>query len=356
MSSTDTAGRPTIIGGFIALCFGLVVVALLAEIVLRVLMPNWQEYYPGRFMQKTPVPGYPTLYTGKPNFKGVFAQNNGDFRHQIRINDFGLRNDEPVQAADGRIWIIGDSMAFGWGVEREDTYTFVIAEKLGVPTYNIASPGTDVCGYQALAARLPKTVKAKAIIIGLILENDIHVYDCAKQAAAEETNTDDNIASSINLATFKHFFIRRSALYNFLAVQLKRASWLRDALVVLNILEKPHVLRNVFPEEEIDRRVKATASELSKLRNKYLNVPFAVLVAPARFEIRDDQLFYKTLRQKMVQALLDVKINVIDPISRFKKAGFKPTHFAHDGHWTPLGHKVAGTVIAEWLFSSGHIR
>ena len=355
MSTSNTTNQSTFIGGLLALCLGVVVVAVLAEVALRILMPNWQEFYPGRFMQKTIVPGYEILYTGKPGFEGMFAQNNGDFRHQIRINAFGLRNDEPVQAADGRIWIIGDSMAFGWGVERKDTYTSVIAEKLGVPTYNIASPGTDVCGYQALAARLPRALKPKAVIVGLILENDINDYDCAKAVAVDTRAVDDN-ATSINLATFKHFLTRRSALYNFLAVQLKRTSWLRDALVVLKILEKPHALRNVFPEDEIDRRVKATASELLKLRSTYPQVPFAVLIAPARFEIRDDQPFYKDLRQKMIGALLDVGVTAIDPILQFKKAGFKPTHLAHDGHWSPLGHQVAGSVVADWLLNSESLR
>ena len=43
----------------------------------------------------------------------------------------------------------------------------------------------------------------------------------------------------------------------------------------------------------------------------------------------------------MIEFFDKLKINTIDPISEFKAAGFKPRHFPHDGHWSPLGHKIA---------------
>jgi hypothetical protein len=51
----------------------------------------------------------------------------------------------------------------------------------------------------------------------------------------------------------------------------------------------------------------------------------------------------------MKEALKKAGIAVIDPFAAFETAGFKPTHFAHDGHWTPAGHAIAGRAAAEWL-------
>ena len=77
--------------------------------------------------------------------------------------------------------------------------------------------------------------------------------------------------------------------------------------------------------------------------------PFAVLIAPARFEIRDRDPDYQKFRLEMVRALSARGIAVIDPIREFLSAGFQPTHFAHDGHWSALGHKIAARAAADWL-------
>lgn len=341
---------PTWKGRLIALAVGLVLMAASAEGVLRISMPSWKEYYPGHFMHRVTVPGHASLYLGKPGYEGYFAQNNGDFRHIVRINDFGLRNDEPIDAADRRVWIIGDSMAFGWGVEREHMYSSVIARQFATPTYNIASPGTDACGYQGLAARIPDKIKPTAVIVGLILENDIRPYNCALRAKKEQPPPEiGNSKRSFGLEKLKGYLTSNSSLYNFLAVQLKRQAWINDALIAVGLLERPHKVRNLFPENQVETRTKATARELSKLRDRFPGVPFAVLVAPARFEIRDDQPFYRKLRLEMIAELNRAGLNSIDPLQSFKTAGFRKTHFIHDGHWSPLGHEVAAQAVARWL-------
>ena len=78
-------------------------------------------------------------------------------------------------------------------------------------------------------------------------------------------------------------------------------------------------------------------------------VDFAVLVAPVRFEIKLKDPDYRSLRLKSVAALRGRGIDVIDPFPSFKAAGFESTHFAHDGHWTALGHRIAAQAAAEWL-------
>jgi len=51
----------------------------------------------------------------------------------------------------------------------------------------------------------------------------------------------------------------------------------------------------------------------------------------------------------MTTVLASRGIAVIDPYDRFVAAGFGPTHFAHDGHWSALGHRLAGEAAALWL-------
>jgi hypothetical protein len=109
---------PTRKGQFVAFAFGILMLLAMSEMIMRVFMPNWQDFSSKRFMRMITVPGHGMVMTGLPRFDGYFSQNNGDFRVNIKINDFGLRNNEQVDKASGRIWAVGDSMTFGWGVEE----------------------------------------------------------------------------------------------------------------------------------------------------------------------------------------------------------------------------------------------
>jgi len=343
--------RPTIKGILVALVVGCILSIFAAEGALRILMPHWQEFHSGRFMRKVAVPGHIVVTTGLPGFEGYFAQNNGDFRAHIKINEFGLRNPHPVKDAGNRVWFVGDSMTFGWGVEQKEIFSSVAGEVLKFPTYNVASPGTNVCGYQALLARMPKTVKPRAVIIGLILENDIREYDCVKSAAkANQAPGTENLSTKI----IKRFLTKNTALYNFFAITLKRVPFINQALISIGAIKKGHSYRRPLATDILQNATERTAAEIDVLRSRLaLGTPLAVLISPGRFEIRDGDDYYRQLRLGMREALFKRGIAVIDPFDDFRKAGFGPTHFAHDGHWSPLGHQLAGRTAAEWLRTQG---
>lgn len=345
-------------GNAILVVTGLVVGVLLAEAAGRFLMPTWREFYSGRFMRVISVPDHGVVATGRPGFDGYFAQNNGDFRVHLHINDFGLRNPEPVNKADGRIWVVGDSLTFGWGVEQDERYSSVIARALGQPTYNIASPGTDVCGYQALVARMPVASRPKAVVLGLTIENDIEQYDCraeAASAAARAKATGDNPGNDVgrggfSLTRLKYFLIRHSALYNVAVSALKRVAFLNEAAVRLGWAAREHVDRGIPSSEQPESVAGSTAAEVARLRSLLpKGTPVVVLIIPARFDIRDGAPAYVRRREAVVAALRRFDLPVIDPIAAFRAAGFAATHFAHDGHWSPLGHRLAGEAVAAWL-------
>ncbi len=342
-------------GGLVAFAVGVVLTGLLAEGILRVAMPEWRDFHSGRFMHRLDVPGFGLVTTGQPGFDGYFAQNNGDFRVRITINDFGLRDPDPVLSADGRVWIVGDSMAFGWGVEQGERYSSVIGDMLNVPTYNVASPGTDVCGYQALVARMPEAIKPRAVILGLILENDVAVYDCRNLARRQEEAAAVGAArpsGPLSWLEVKGQMRHYSAFYNFLTVSLKRIDVVERLLVGMGIVAEGHEYRRTLGENVLDDAVTRTAEEIVAFRALLpVDVPFAVLIAPVRFEIKDNDAFYKRLRLTMGDALRARGIAFIDPYEGFVKAGFQPTHFVHDGHWSALGHAVAGKYASAWLAS-----
>jgi len=352
--NSSEAPKITFVGALVAIVMGLLFLLVLAEVGLRVAMPEWREFYSGRFMRVLPVTNYGEVPTGRPGFDGYFAQNNGDFRARITINKFGLRNNEPIEAADDRIWVVGDSMTFGWGVDQSERYSSVIAKVSGLPTYNVASPGTGVCGYRTLVHRMPRGMKPRAVVIGLILENDIYTYDCAlKWRTFEQTRNDqdkEEDTGALSLIGAKVVLTEYSSLYNVLSVTLKRVGWLRELFTSIGIIRDINTYASIADGADIPKSIARTTKELVNLRAQLpADTPFVVLIAPGRFELLSGDATYQRVRLAVAASLAKNGIDSIDPYDAFYQAGLKPTHFAHDGHWTALGHDIAGKAVASWL-------
>lgn len=342
--------RRTLKGALIATVAGLVIAVATGEIMLRIAMPHWREFYSGWFMERRDVPGYGAVTMGRPGFDGYFAQNNGDFRARITLNGQGLRNAEPVTGADNRIWIVGDSMAFGWGVERDEMYSTVLSREAKLATYNVASPGTDICGYQALLAQMPRTVKPRAVVVGLILENDVRIYDCPRGKLKKRPAPGSDAGNGPSFIHIKYVLTRNSALYNFFAVSLKRVDVVNELLIRLGLVEREHKVRNRPNSDQIEALAQSTVAELGAVRALLpAGTPFAVLIAPARWEVKNKDPAYRKLRQAIAERLSAQGIEPIDPFTAFVETGFGPTHFKHDGHWSPLGHEIAAKQVAQWV-------
>ena len=319
----------------------------MSEGLLRLIYPSWNEYG-SRFFTQISQPKHGNMLIGIAGFEGYFSQNNGDFRTHLRINQAGLRNDTPIGAADNSIWIVGDSMAFGWGVDRDKIYTARLKQYSKQPTYNVAAPGGNLCSYQGLLSRMPSGIKPKAVVLGLLMENDVIKYDCRLRAKQQENA--GNIANDNNFSISKGWLTNNSAVYNVITNSLKRIPFINAALVKLRVSKDSHGYIQFCEKRDIEICVSTTVNEIEYLRNMLpKDTPFVVLVAAARFEIRDDDPFYRAFRVAMLKKLRANNIDYIDTFDQFKLAGFEATHFKHDGHWVPLGHKIAGKLLSSWF-------
>ena len=339
-------------GNLVAAVIGLALALGLAEGAARILFPRWAEFDSARFITTTKVEGWPEVPIGRPGFDGWFSQNNGDFRAHVHINDFGLRDLDPVAAADGRLWEVGDSFTFGWGVANEDSFGAVAATRLGLSWYSVASPGTDVCGYRTLLARMPKEVRPKAVVLGLTIENDLMEYDCAARQAAQAGPPLPETRSFRlpPLIWFKHGLMGASALYNFVAVSAKQVSSLESLLVGLHIIAPAAKDQRQFPEERLDAVLDSTAAEIGRLHGELApGTPLVVLIIPGRLDLMNGDSFYRAQRQGLVSRLGAMGIAVADPFPLFEPEGAARIHFAHDGHWSTLGHRLAGEAAAARL-------
>ena len=352
MSTETDTSKVSFSGAVMASGIGFIILLLLAEVLLRFVYPQWSEFASNRFLAIENIPGYGPVVIGRAGFDGHFSQNNGDFRVSIQVNEFGLRNPEPVETANKRVWIVGDSMTFGWGVERDEMYSSRIAKYSGIATYNVGAPGADICGYQALVARMPKELMPKAVVVGLIIENDIKEYDCraaAKASKGKEFNTGYKF-DPLNLSSWKRQLTISSALYNFFAVSVKSVGGFEALFRSLGLINPHQHKAHSTSDANIENAAESVAFELNRLRSQFLPAtPFSVLVVPSRFEIRDDDSYWSRLRKAVINKISEEKIDVLDPTDAFKNGGLKATHFSHDGHWSTLGHTLAAETVVPWL-------
>ena len=351
-SSYHDSESRSILGNLFAMLVGLVVALGLAEGTARVMFPRWAEFDSSRFITSTKVPGWPDVPVGRAGFDGWFSQNNGDFRAHIRINASGLRDDEPIAAGDGRLWEVGDSFTFGWGVANAESFGAVAAQKLGWPWYSVASPGTDVCGYRTLLARMPREAKPKAVVLGLTIENDLMEYDCPARTAAAAAPPVQATASFRlpPLIWFKHGLMGISALYNFVAVSAKQVSSVESLMVGLHLITPPAKDQRQFAEDRLEAVLDSTTAEIGRLNEELpAGTPLVVLIIPGRLDLMTGDPFYRAQREGMVSRLTAKGIAVVDPFARFEPEGADKIHFAHDGHWSALGHRLAGEAVAERL-------
>ena len=152
------------------------------------------------------------------------------------------------------------------------------------------------------------------------------------------------------MSGLKLFLTAKSALYNFVAVTMKRVSVVRELLIDLGFVAREHAYSERVGRERLESFIELTAEAIADLRDMLpAPTPVAVLIAPTRFEIRDGNPLHVEMRERMVAALSIRGLDVVDPLPGFVSEGFAPTHFAHDGHWSPLGHRIAGQALAQWV-------
>lgn len=306
----------------------------LAEGLTRLLVPAFEPS--GRFAFDHEIAG---LVLARPGTVARQVKNAGDYDVAVRINRHGLRDSRDIAMAQPEdLVVVGDSFAWGWGVEESQRFSDLLEAKTGRRTFNLSTP-TDLDGYaallaygEALGARLGR------IVIAVCMENDLRLYGAPTSPEAA--------ASPVWPADWKLWLERRSAAYLFVTAAVHQTPWLRDAAVRVGLVV-PN-LAGIALNDDVPEIVDSSADALRAIAARH---PTLVVLIPSRaLWTGASRAVEDRIHRGFVAALSARGVETLDLRAAFE-AGEAPLsfHFANDGHWNPRGHRLAAEAIARRL-------
>ncbi len=160
---------------FLAL-FAVLACLAITEVILRVAFTreevNWNYWGPGAFEQSELVGFYHTPgYVGRCYRRGIFDC-------PVKITNQGLRQSDLDSQTRylSKLLILGDSFAFGLGVEENSTFAHLIHGPLNASGIGVINAGqTGYCPEQEtrLGSQLIRQYHPHAVVLFLFLGNDI---------------------------------------------------------------------------------------------------------------------------------------------------------------------------------------
>lgn len=300
----------------------------LVEGLTRLLMPAFDPSGQFDFAYRVGA-----LDLGRPGTAARQTKNAGDFDVAVRINRHGLRDDNDIATATADdIVVVGDSFAWGWGVDIRDRFSEHLQRLTGRRTFTLATP-TDIEGYAALLA-YARALGAQIgqVAIAVCMENDLKDY-----APAGDT---------IRTFDLKDWLAGRSAAYRLLTTVVHRTPWLKAGAVRLGLIV-PN-LEGISHHEEMPGIVEASAGRLQEIARQYRTL---VVVIPSRaLWVGDNRAIEDRIHRDFVAALHRRGIDALDLRPAFEAQGAPLAyHFANDGHWNPKGHRLAAETTGRRL-------
>lgn len=309
--------------------------ALLAfELAVRVFLPAFDPS--GQFRFSYDAGG--GLMLGQPGTAARQRKNTGDYDVAVRINARGLRDDKDVaQATAADIAVVGDSFAWGWGVEASERFSDQLQSLSGRRVFNVSTP-TDLAGDGALLAYARRLGgRFGTVVLAICMENDLREYG---------STGGDDADSGMSGESLRDWLERNSAGYLFFTTAVHQTAWLKATAVWLGLITPnlEGIARNGYSEAAID----SSAAKVAELARKDRLI---ALIIPSRaLWVGDNRAVEDRVHKGFVAALARLGVDVIDLRPLFEASG-RPLafHFANDGHWNARGHRLAAEAIARRL-------
>jgi lysophospholipase L1-like esterase len=293
----------------------------------------------------------------------------GRYAHGLRVNSLGFADDEFVQPKRPgvfRIAALGDSFSAGVNVAYSDNYLTLLESRIhDVEVLNFGVCGTGPREYHQLLTTLVWNYHPDMVLVPIFVGNDITEW-----IASPELRRFNPDALHVELLARR---VGRLALERW-RVAAEDSKGFRMG-------RRPPFSSRTYLELTAGRLVVCRKHQTGPDREKWRNVfnyldailrdcearkvPVALLLLPDEFQVNADllrrALELRSWSQDDIELLLPQKrladfcqergVPCLDLFDTIAAAG-PDAYITNDGHWTPLGNRVAADTVAEWLRNS----
>lgn len=355
--------------------FGLIVAILIFEIFVRMLIAGENKSIQCMYAADKELG-----YINAANFTNEFISAGGEFKMLVKTNSRGERGPNvPIGENDFIILGLGDSFAFGQGVDFNETFFEIIENKLqeNYPGKNARVLNFGVGGYNnkqelLMAKRLSSEMSPKLVIVGVFIGNDIYGnaenflnYDVQNYCLVS------NQSQTSRKKYFKELIGENFKSYAFISQKIRMIPVLREFLISIGLMgEKrmpPYVetLKNPPAKTiesgwiETDKTIREFAdfAEQNSAKTVFVLIPSAYQVYGGKLK-KEFELYgvnpagYEIdYPEKRIKNELEGKKNVvvIDLLPEFRENSGKKLYYENDPHWNAEGNRLAAEIIFKKL-------
>lgn len=293
-------------------------------------------------------------HRGKKNFTGRFKR--PEFDVIISNDENGFRRQEfrkdPASCVH-RIFALGDSFTWGWGVGQGEVFTDRISRLM--PSYCVYNFGIDSTGtaaqYLLFYSEVRKLVRPGDTVIVMFFDNDFddntsiaEVKD-GRVVLLKQNRPSDRFIDR-NLKKISYF-------YNFMAYKIDLFQLNRRRKRQISIAQDLMILGDKDQRKIIERYF---LSEFKKACDD-LKADFLLVYIPGQAELSESDIMRpealaneQAYRKSLFSIAESLGIKTLDILPYFleykKNNNNKMLTFQKDEHWNPEGHKVAAGVIS----------
>ncbi len=326
------------------------------EFTLRVIMPERLAFVPA--LENNSL-------TYVPN--QVQRARHLEWDHMININADGFRNDKNLNdIPEHSILVLGDSFPEGYGVSLESAFPKQLEEILGsadhkTHVYNAGHSGTGLPSYRRVYREIFQLDdRIDRVIISLFIGNDV----LSTANPPDGRLRTGNVFGDGRLYKLKVFLGSQVAIYAVINHIIKTNPRLDAVCKKLGACDQPLPL-NIYAAPVIEKAIPHTLTFLTSFVEEIRadGRRALVLIIPTREQVDDnhwqravhefgDQIGVHRLdmNRRLTKELRAADIDVLDFTNialDYQRQSQESLYFKYDGHWSPLGHRLAAKHLAE---------
>lgn len=297
-----------------------------------------------------------------PNFSGKI--NKDEFNMSFRINSLGLRDKDygPKQKDVFRIFCLGDSMVFGYGVNQEESLSRYLCVDLQdilkrkIEVINGGIPGYDIDRYPLVLKDIGLKYQPDILILFFTVINDFGEIQRKGQGLIIDNRISDKFNLRAIIGKWKVYLYKHSHLYAWIKGRLDRASSLSLFLIKMGVRNAGDIYLREYSNSMQAKveRAKLAFEEIKEIA-KQNNFDLLVVSIPDRIQLvnnlRLNQKYWDIDKPNKVlnQLTQDLSLKYFDLLPLFRANNGERFYYKIDGHLNKEGHCQLAVLVANYL-------